>query len=99
MNDVYNEGFVNLFVYLQAYFSLLVRVGGGFDSDSDYSLKPIAQLSISIIFHQPPPSSADELGSISIVARKSIPYHRPPNNHRPPQISLSSRALNGKRRE
>ena len=31
--------------------------------------------------------------------RKSIPYHRPPNNHRPPKVLLSSRTLKAKRRE
>ena len=35
---------------------------------------------------------------VFLGSRKSIPYHRPPNNHRPPQIFLSSRALKGKRR-
>ena len=37
--------------------------------------------------------------NVALLSRKSIPYHRPPNNHRPPQVSLSSRALKGKRRE
>ena len=40
-----------------------------------------------------------ELKIFSFRSRKSIPYHRPPNNHRPPQIFLSSRTLKGKRRE
>ena len=41
----------------------------------------------------------NQLNPSASLPRKSIPYHRPPNNHRPPQIFLSSRTLKEKRRQ
>ena len=44
-------------------------------------------------------NAGEKRNILRISCRKSIPYHRPPNNHRPPQIFPSSRTLKGKRRE
>ena len=44
-------------------------------------------------------TDALKVGPPDVHTRKSIPYYRPPNNRRPPQIFPSSRNLKGKRRE